>query len=76
MELNEQIDASANLVRDKIGVPLIYLKSGWEIWLETQIRNLRQQAKMLRQSKKAGIYWDEKRKATHLKQMIQFEENN
>ena len=38
-------------------------KPGWEIWLETQIRNLRQQTKMIRQRRNAGICWDKKEKA-------------
>ena len=51
-ELNEVIYAEAKLVSDEIGVPLKNTnrnsKPGWEILLETQIRNLRQQAKMIR----------------------------
>ena len=36
-----------------------------EIKLEREIRNLRQQAKMiLKKMKNAGIYWEEKRKVT------------
>ena len=48
--LNEQIYAWAKLVWDKIGVLLENAnrnsKPGWEIKLETQIINLRQQTKM------------------------------
>ena len=47
-----------------------------EIRLETQIRNLRQQAKMIRQRKTAGICWDEQRKTTQIKQSIQLKEIN
>ena len=44
-------------------------KPGWEIRQETQIRNLRKQAKMFRQRKNSGICWDDKRKTIqHLKQ--------
>ena len=43
-ELNEQIYWGAKLVSDKTGVPLKNtnknFKPGWEIRLETQIRNL------------------------------------
>ena len=66
-------NAELKLVRDKIGVLLKNTnrnsKSGWEIWMETQ-------AKMIRQGKNAGISWDEKRKATQVKQTIQQEEIN
>ena len=57
-ELNEQIYAWEKLVCDKIGVLLkntsINLKPGCEIRLETQMRNLRQQAKTIRQRENAG----------------------
>ena len=42
-------------------------KAGWEIRLKTQIRNLQQQVKLLRQMKNTRICWDKKRKATQLK---------
>ena len=52
-DLNELIYAGAKLVCEKIGIPLISTKKqskpGWEIRLETQIKNLRNQAKMLKQ---------------------------
>ena len=51
-------------------------KLGWEIRLETQIRNLKQQTKMLRLRRNAGIYWDDKSKTTQLEQMILLEEIN
>ncbi len=54
-ELNDLIHAEEKLVCEKVGLPLKnknqWVKSGWEIRLETQIRNLRQQAKMIRQKK-------------------------
>ena len=37
-------------------------KPEWEIRLETQIKNLRQQAKMIRHMKNAGTCWDEKKR--------------
>ena len=52
-ELNDQIYAGAKLVCEKIGVPSKSTKKqskqGWEIRLETQIKNLRKQAKMVKQ---------------------------
>ena len=51
-------------------------KPGWEIKLETQIRNLRQLEKMLRQKKNARIGCDEKIKATRLEHTIKQEEIN
>ena len=56
VELNEVISAGAKLVCDKIAVPLKNKnrnsKPGWEIRQETQIRNLRKQAKMLKDPNK------------------------
>ena len=60
-ELNELIYAEAKLVGEKIGIPSKSTqkksKPGWEIRLETQIKNLRKKkAKMIKQKKKdAGI---------------------
>ena len=66
MELNKLINAEAKLVFLRICASLKntnrYSKPEWETRLETQIRNLWQQAKMIRQRKNAGIWWDEKRK--------------
>ena len=57
-ELNQLIYAEAKLVCDKISVsPKITnrnSKRGWEIRLETQIRNLRQRAKMLKKDKRGN----------------------
>ena len=54
-ELNELIYAEAKVVCGKIGVPQKNtkgnLKLGWDIRLETRIRKLRLQAKMIRQRK-------------------------
>ena len=64
----------------KIGVPLkntnINSKPGWEIRLETQIRNLRRKAKKITQRENARTYRDEKGKTTQVKQTIQLEEIN
>ena len=38
-------------------------KLGREIWLETQIRNLRKQTKMIKQRENAGICWDKNEKS-------------
>ena len=57
-DLNDLIYAGAELVCEKIGVPSKSTKKpskpGWEVRLETQIRNLRKQAKMVKQ-KDPGI---------------------
>ena len=51
-ELNELIYAGAKLVCEKIGIPSKSTKEkskpGWEFRLETLIKNLRKQAKMLK----------------------------
>ena len=51
-ELNELIYAGAKLVCEKIGIPSKSTKKqsklGWEIWLETQIRKIRKQARMIK----------------------------
>ena len=79
-KLNELIDAGAKLVYDKSDVPLKNTnrnsKPEWEIWLKMQIRNLRKQAKMIRQRRNAGTYLVEKEKATQVKQTIQYGEIN
>ena len=59
-ELNKLIYAGAKLVCKKIGVLLKSMnkkksKSGWEIRSETQIRNLRKQAKMIKRRGKNDI---------------------
>ena len=75
MELNELIYAEEKLVCGKTGVPLKNMnrnsKPGWEMKLETQMRNVRQQVKRIRQRKNIGICWDEKRKARQVKQTTQ-----
>ena len=52
-ELNELIYAGAKLVYEKIGIPSKSAKKqskpGWEIRLETQIKNLQKRAKMVKQ---------------------------
>ena len=56
-ELNEITYVGAKLVREKIGVLLKNTnrksKTGWKIWLETHIRNLRKQVKMITERKNA-----------------------
>ena len=51
-ELNELIYAGAKLVYEKIGIPSKSTKKkskpGWEIRLETQIKNLRKQARRIK----------------------------
>ena len=70
-ELNELIYAEAKLVCEKIGIPSKSTKKkskpGWEIRLETQIKNLRKQTKMIKQRKTAGTWRDKKEKATQEK---------
>ena len=57
-ELNDLIYAGTKFVCEKIGVPPKSTKKlskpGWEVRLETQIKNLRKQAKMIKQ-KDPGI---------------------
>ena len=76
-ELNELIYAGAKLVCEKIGIPSISMKKqskpGWEIRLETQIKNLRKQAKMVKQ-KDPGICGNRMEKTTREKITVQFEE--
>ena len=66
-ELNELIYTGAKLVWDKIGVSLMNtnrnIKPGWDIRLETSIRNLRL-VKMLRKRKTRG-YVGRKREKQH-----------
>ena len=79
-ELNELIYAGAKLVWEKIGIPSKNTKKkskpGWEIRLETQIKNLRKQAKMIKQKKDAGICGNRKEKVTRETITIQLEEIN
>ena len=51
-------------------------KPGWEIQLETQIKNLRKPAKMIKQRKDGGTRREEKEKVTQEKITIQLEEIN
>ena len=51
-------------------------KLGWEIQLETQIKNLQKQAKMIKQKKDSGICRNKKEKATQEKITVQLEEIN
>ena len=67
-ELNELIYTGEKLICSKIGVLRKNTdrnsKPRWETRLETQIRNLRQLAKVLRQMNNARIYRDKKKKNT------------
>ena len=77
-ELNELIYAGAKLVCEKIGIlsksTMKKSQPGWEIRLETQIKNLRKKAKIIKQKKKdAGLCWNGKEKATREKITIQLE---
>ena len=58
-DLNELIDAGAKLVCENIGIPSkntrAKSKPGWEFRLETQIKNLRKQLKVVKQKKNAEI---------------------
>ena len=64
-ELNELIYAGAKLVCEKIGIPSKNTKKkskpGWEFRLETQIKNLRKQQKVIKQKKNAEIGTGKKR---------------
>ena len=79
-DLNELIHAGAKLVCEKIGIPSKSTKEkskpGWELRQETQIKNLRKQAKMIKQRKDDGIIRNRKEKATQEKLTIQLEEIN
>ena len=79
-EWNELIYAGAKLVCEKIGILSKSTKKkskpGWEIRLETQIKNLRKQAKMIKQKKDGGICRNKKEKATQEKITMQLEEIN
>ena len=78
-DLNNLIYAGAKLVCGKVGALLKnknkMAKPGWEIRLETQIRNLWQQAKMIRQKKNMRC-WDQEEKATQLEQKIQLKDKS
>ena len=79
-ELNELIYAGAKLVCEKIRIPSKSMKEkskpGWEFRLETQIKNLRKQAKMIKQKKDAGTITNRKEKITQEKPTIQLEKIN
>ena len=78
-KLNELIYAEAKLVCEKIGIPSISTKkqskSGWKIRLETQRKNLRKQAKMVKQ-KHPGICGKRMEKTTREKITVQHKEIN
>ena len=68
----------AKLVCEKIGIPSKITKEkskpGGEFRLETQIKNLRKQLKMIKQKKNVRIIRDRKEKTTPEKLTIQLEE--
>ena len=76
-ELNELIYAGVKLVCEKIGIVSKSTKKkpkpGWEIRLGTLIKNLRKQAKMIKQRKDAEICRNKKEKATQEKITMQLE---
>ena len=78
-ELNDLIYVGARLVCEKIGVPSKstkkHSKPGWEVRLETQIKKLRKQAKMMKQ-KDPGICGMRMEKTTREKITVQLEEIN
>ena len=78
-ELNDLIYAGAKLVCEKIGVPSKsrkkHSKPGWEVQLETQIKNLWKQAKMVKQ-KDPRICGKRMEKTTREKITVQLEEIN
>ena len=65
--LYELLHVGAKVVRENLGNPIKTRKQnsnpGWEIRIETQIRNLRQEASIIKQKKNSGTGWDEKRKS-------------
>ena len=79
-ELKEVIYAEAKLVCENIWIPSKSSKEkskpGWEFRLETQIKNLRKQVKMIKQNKDAGVIWNRKEKTTQEKLTIKLEEIN
>ena len=79
-ELNELIYAGAKFVCEKIGIhsksTKEKLKPGWEFRLETQIKNLRKQAKIIKQKKDAGIIRNTKEKTAPEKLTRELEEIN
>ena len=79
-KLNELIYAGAKLVCEQVGISSKSTKNKskpeWEIRLETQIKNLRKQAKMMKQTKDAGICRKKKETATQEKITIHHEEIN
>ena len=78
-ELNDWIYPGAKLVCEKIGTPLKSTdkksKPGWEIRLESQIKELYDKQKY-RQKQNMKIYSDAAEKARQLKRKVQLEETN
>ena len=78
-ELNELIYSGAKLICEKIGIPSKSTekqsKSGWEIRLETQIKKLRKQVRMIKK-RGAGISGGKKEEPTKKKITVQLGEIN
>ena len=78
-ELKDEIIAGAKLVFEKIGAPSKSTKKQskprWEVRLETQIKNLRKQAKMVKQ-KDPRTYGKRMEKRTREKITVKLEEIN
>ena len=76
-KLNELIYAGVKLVCEKIGMPLMKheekIKTRRKIRLETQMKNLRKQAKMIKQRKDTGTCRNNNKKATQERITIQLE---
>ena len=80
IEINELIYARPKLVCEKIGISSKSTKEkskpGWEFRLETQIKNLRKQTKMIKHKKDARIIRNKNEKTTREKLTTQLEEIN
>ena len=74
-EFHELIYAGAKIVYEKIGIPSKSTKEKseprWEVQIESQIKNLRKQAKMIKQKENTGIIINRKEKTTQEKLTIQ-----
>ena len=76
-ELNELIYAEAKLVFEKTGKEQgKNLKPGWEIRLETQMKNLRKWTKMIKQRKMLEYAETERKRQHEKKKTEQLEEIN
>ena len=80
LELNDLINGGGKLVCGKIEVLWKNTKKKskprWEIRLETQVRRLRQRAKILNQMENKRLFSEKQRKSRRLEQNIQLKEIN